>query len=122
MNVDISPDVWFQQDGATSHTSSPALEWLKSRFGDKIISQRTEFSWSVTSPDPSPLDYFLWGFIKEKVFKSNPRIILALKQLIEEVSSINQETLAKVINNFKKRIDLCIEKQGGHFKHLLKTK
>ena len=49
--------------------------------------------------------------------------IPALKQLIQEViASINQETLAKVINDFKKRIDLCIEKQGGQFEYLLKTK
>ena len=29
MNVDITPDIWFQQDGATAHTSVIARDWLK---------------------------------------------------------------------------------------------
>ena len=57
------------------------------------------------------MDYFLLRFTKQKVFKSNPRSIGALKQLIDEV-----------INNFKKQTDLCIEEQGGHFEQFLKTK
>ena len=32
------PEVWFQQDGATSHTSSRAMDWLQSHFGNNLIS------------------------------------------------------------------------------------
>ena len=34
MTDNIHPDIWFQQDGATAHTSLPAIDWLKNRFGD----------------------------------------------------------------------------------------
>ena len=96
MNVDISPDVWFQQDGATSHTSLPALEWLKTRFGDKIISHRTEFPWPARSPDLSPLDFFLWRFVKQKIFKSNPKPIPALKKLIQEMLELKLKQNSEV--------------------------
>ena len=48
MNVDITPDIWFQQDSATAHTSVIARDWLKSRFGNKVISHRTDFLNKVT--------------------------------------------------------------------------
>ena len=45
------PEVWFQQDGATSHTSSCAMDWLGNHFGNNIISHRSEFPWPPRSPD-----------------------------------------------------------------------
>ena len=39
----LHPDIWFQQDGATAHTSLKARAWLKSRFGNKVISHLTDF-------------------------------------------------------------------------------
>ena len=38
----INPDIWFQQDGATSHTSLHAQDWLKTNFRN-IISHRFDF-------------------------------------------------------------------------------
>ena len=39
---DIYPDQWYQQDGATAHTSLRAREWLTNQFGNKIISHHFE--------------------------------------------------------------------------------
>ena len=120
MADNIDPDIWFQQDGATAHTSIPAIDWLKNRFGDKIISHRTDFPWPARSPDLSPLDYFLWGYLKEKIFSMNHSTIQEMKQNIREIlSSIDQDILAAVMRNFEKRINLCIDQSGGHFEHLL---
>ena len=117
---DIYPDQWFQQDGATAHTSLRAREWLTNQFGNKIISHHMESPWSARSPDLSPLDYFLWGYVKENVFKRQPADIEILKEIVQEVvSSIDQDVLHAVMANFEKRINLCIDQQGGHFEHLL---
>lgn len=117
---DIYPDQWFQQDGATAHTSLRAREWLTNQFGNKIISHHMEFPWPARSPDLSPLDYFLWGYVKENVFKRQPADIEILKEIVQGVvSSIDQDVLRAVMANFEKRINLCIEQQGGHFEHLL---
>lgn len=120
MNVDIAPDIWFQQDGATAHTSLIARNWLKSRFGNKVISHHTDFPWPARSPDLSPLDFFLWSYVKEKVFSRRPNNINDLKIAVREaLALIDQDTLAAVAANFEKRVELCIRQRGGHFEHLV---
>ena len=41
-----------------------------------------EFPWPARSPDLSPLDYFLWGYVKEDVFKRQPADIEILKEIV----------------------------------------
>ena len=65
---DVTSETIFMQDGASSHTSRLAMDWLRNRFPNKLISLKSEFlSWPARSPDLNPLDFFLWGFMKEKI-------------------------------------------------------
>ena len=120
MDVDITPDIWFQQDDATAHTSVIGRDWLKSRFGNKVISHFTDFPW----PARSPLD-FAFGFLsielsEKKVFSTRPSSIGNLKIAIcEALALIDRDTLSEVNANFEKRVELCFKQQGGHFQHLL---
>ena len=82
MTVDIHPDICFQQDGATTHTSLHAMDWLRNRFGNNIISHRFDFQWPARSSDLSPLDYFLWGYVKQGVLKAKQNTINALQKVI----------------------------------------
>ena len=50
-------DYWWQQDGATCHTSNRSREELKKHFGNRIISKNEEIEWPARSPDLNPLDY-----------------------------------------------------------------
>ncbi len=60
--------VWYQQDGATPHTARHVLAWLEKVFGEQFVSFRTEREWPPHSPDLSPLDFFLWGYLKYRVY------------------------------------------------------
>ena len=82
---DIYPDQWFQQDGATAHTSLKAREWLTNQFGNKIISHHMEFPWPARSPDLFPLDYFQWGYVKENFFKRQPAATISTKYLTNNI-------------------------------------
>ena len=53
--------VWFQQDGASPHTTRGVLDRLHSLFPGKVLSKGGTVPWPPRSPDLSPLDYFLWG-------------------------------------------------------------
>ena len=65
-----------------------------------------EFPWPARSPDLSPLDYFLWGYVKENVFKRQSADIEILKEIVQEVvSSIDQDVQRAVMANFEKRIN-----------------
>ena len=44
---DISSESVIMQDGAPAHTSKIAMEWLKDRFPEKLISLKLEFIWPV---------------------------------------------------------------------------
>lgn len=55
--LDIS-DMWFQQDGATSHTAGTTIELLKSQFGERVISRNGPVDWPPRSCDLTPLDFF----------------------------------------------------------------
>jgi hypothetical protein len=50
---------YFQQDGATAHTSNETLELIREYYDDRIISRDR---WPPRSPDLTPLDYYLFGF------------------------------------------------------------
>lgn len=56
--LDIN-DLWFQQDGATCHTTRETLILLASHFDENIISRFGPFNWPHRSCDLTPLDYFL---------------------------------------------------------------
>ena len=113
---------WFQQDGASPHTSKLSLDWLQSaeNFGARVISLKADFEWAPHSPDLSPPDYFLWGYLKSKVYKNRPRTLSELKENIRvEMRAISPETCRKVMLNFRRRMEQCNLQNGGHFEHLL---
>ncbi|GFV05980.1 hypothetical protein TNCV_3142711 [Trichonephila clavipes] len=62
-NHDVQ-ELWFQQDGATCHTARATIDLLKDTFGDRLISRFGPVNWPPRSCDLTPLDYFLWGFVK----------------------------------------------------------
>ena len=67
----ISDDIqqeWCQQDGSTPHTAAASRLWLQQRFPGRVISLKEEVQWAPHSPDLSPLDFFLWGYLKKRVY------------------------------------------------------
>ena len=64
-SLDISSESVSMQDGAAAHTSKMAMEWLKDRLLEKLISLKSEFIWPSRSPDLNPLHFHLWGYMKD---------------------------------------------------------
>ncbi|GFV41272.1 putative transposable element [Trichonephila clavipes] len=60
--------LWFQQDGATCHTARATIELLKDTLGDRLISRFGPVNGPQRSCDLTPLDYFLWGYVKSLVY------------------------------------------------------
>jgi len=51
-------------------------------FPRRLIYLRGDVEWPARSLDLSPCDVFLWGYLKEKVFKHRPRSLEDLKERI----------------------------------------
>ena len=54
-------DQWFQQDGATPHTSNHTLDWLRERFQERLISRKCDVEWAPHSPDLNPQIFICGG-------------------------------------------------------------
>ena len=52
-------NIWFQQDGATFHTTEATLDVLRPVFEDCIIGHRADVVWPRRSCDLTP--YFICG-------------------------------------------------------------
>uniref|UniRef100_UPI00358E2E41 uncharacterized protein n=1 Tax=Myxine glutinosa TaxID=7769 RepID=UPI00358E2E41 len=117
MNRDVQ---WFQQDGATPHTANVTMEWLDHRFPDRLISRRREPELSPHSPDLNPPNFYLWGFLKDHVYENRPQSISELKVAItQKIRAIRKEECVRVIDNFARRLQVCLRRKGGHLEHLL---
>ena len=108
-------NVWFQQDGATCHTSNATMTFLRQKFPGRLISRRGDVSWPPRSPDLSPCDFFLWGYLKERVYTEKPRTLHELKEAIsEEIRRIPRAMLGSVATSFISRLHSCITADGRH--------
>lgn len=108
---------YFQQDGAPPHVARATLEFLDEYFGERLISKDR---WPSRSPDLTPLDFYLFGYLKTKIFTNRLHSIEELQEaIINEVNNINEEGLHRIFSNVKKRVNLCLDANGGHFEHLL---
>ncbi|CAJ0929999.1 unnamed protein product [Ranitomeya imitator] len=76
-------DTWFQQDGATAHTARVTMNCLRQMFPGRLISLRGDVNWPARSPDLAPCDFFLWGYLKSKVYINCPNTLEDLRNNIE---------------------------------------
>jgi hypothetical protein len=67
--------IWFQQNGATAHTARVSMEVIREMFPEQAISLHRELPWPAHSPDLSACDYFLWEYLKVKVYATRQQTI-----------------------------------------------
>uniref|UniRef100_A0A0K0ELC2 DUF4817 domain-containing protein n=1 Tax=Strongyloides stercoralis TaxID=6248 RepID=A0A0K0ELC2_STRER len=108
-------EMWFQQSGSPSHTTKETIYLLKSIFGNRLISKKCDINYPSQSPDLSAADFFLWGYLKDQVYKNRPKTIDELKDNIEEeIGYIQQDTLKKVMENVLERVKKVRELNGKY--------
>lgn len=113
-------DVWFQQDGATAHTARASMEVVRQMFPGHVISRFGDVHWPPRSPDLSICDFFLWGYLKSRVYIKKPRTLDDLKNSIrQEIEAVPNEMLENSVRNFQKRIQICMQQEGRHLKDII---
>ncbi|CAK9810854.1 Transposable element Tc3 transposase [Anthophora plagiata] len=113
-------DIFFQQDGATCHTAAETMQLFQTKFYGRVISRHGDVNWPPRSCTLTPLDFFLWGFLKGKVYANNPQTIPELKEVIgRTITEISPQMCHNVIENFNKRINVCQQGRGGHLSDIV---
>jgi hypothetical protein len=105
----------FMQDGASPHTALRVRDFLRANFGERVISRHFPWNWPARSPDLNPCDYFLWGYLKARVFMRNPHSLANLKQAIEEeINNLHPDLLALTVSSLFDRLLCILTADGGH--------
>jgi len=110
---------WFQQDGANS--TPKTNHW----HGYSSVSLT---GWSAADVTRSgrrihrtwiPPDFYLWGYLKDRVYGNKPQTIPDLKAAITAaIRAIPMEECGRVIKNFARRIQMCLQRRGAHLEHI----
>lgn len=110
----------FQQDGAPPHFAQPVRQFLDESFPQSWIGRRGHIEWPPRSPDLTPLDFFVWGYLKSKIYATQPESLDDLRnRIINECRQITPEMLRNVRERFEQNLFYCMEVNGGHFQHLI---
>lgn len=105
---------YFQQDNAPAHKSRETIAFLEQFFDTRII------NFPPRSPDLTILDYFIFPYLKNTIFKTRHHTIEELRNAImNSCADITQEILINGFESMKRRVQLCLQNNGQHFQHLL---
>ncbi|GFV51749.1 uncharacterized protein TNCV_1321051 [Trichonephila clavipes] len=111
-NHDVQ-EMWFQQDGATCHTARAIIDLLKDTFGDRLISRFGPVNWPPRSCDLTPLDYFLWGYVKSLVYADKPQTLDHLEDNIRRLLPIYDHKCWKSHRKLTPRMDYIRSSRGS---------
>ena len=68
-------------------------------------------------------DYSLWGYLKGRVYQNKSRTTDALKaNITEEIQAVTADVLARTFQNMARRVQSCLDANGGHFQHMLRCR
>lgn len=115
-------EVCFQQDGAPAHTAKLTMEFLKSQFGNNVISRNFQHEWPPRSPDLTPCDFYLWGTVKDCVFRAGQFNSVSQMQdaIIAAFNGIRLQKMEHVRNAIfavPERMQRCIQLDGAQLQH-----
>lgn len=116
-------DVWFLQDGAPAHTALETRNFLLESFGaDRLIGRFFDLSWPSRSPDLNPVDFFLWGFLRDRVFARGGFLNLhqlnaAIVEAFDWTRAHRMDAVRNAANAFLPRLQECIDNDGRQLRH-----
>ena len=112
--------------GPDPHRTQDVFQMLLENFGTRVIGlgfpdhAGDGIEWPPYSPHLNPCDFFLWGFLKDRVYRGGPETLEQLKIAIEnEINNISQVVINKVIHNFVARLHHIVVGGGSHFENIV---
>jgi len=70
--------------------------------------------WPPNLSDLNPPDYFLWTYLKERIYNNNPQTLPDLKDNIKrEIRGIPANMIGRVIDNFNVRVGAVNRQKGA---------
>ena len=98
-------NLWFQHDGAPPHKVSSVQQYLRDTFQQQIIGYGGCVEWS---PRSLALEFFLWRYIKQRVYATPPSTFQELRNRITDAcASASPTMLYSVHREVQFRLQMC---------------
>lgn len=113
-------NVIYQHDGAPAHYERRVRQYLDAMYPDGWIGRGGPVAWPARSPDLTPLDFFLWGYVKTHVYavECDTRDEM-VNRINDAFSSVTTQMLRNTRSSMLRRTALCLEHVGRHFESFL---
>ena len=110
--AEFQPWITFQQDGAIPHWVSDVRRFLDATFPSRWIGRDGPKPWPPRSPDITPLDFFLWGYVKD--FSTPASDIPNLKARITDAfATVTEDMLENTWREIDYRLDILHATRGA---------
>ena len=109
--------IWWFQDGAPSHTAVVVRRRLQELFPGLVVGIGHNIEWPPRSPDLTPLDFFLWGHIKAKVYQTPPANLQVLRRRIQDAFRElrrDRRVQRRAMDAMYQRAIRCVARNGRH--------
>lgn len=115
-------NLYLQQDGAPAHNALIIRAYLNNNFPGHWIGTNGPVRWPPRSPDLSVLDFFLWGYLENKIYSIQYQTIADLRNATERAFR-ELQTRPFIILNSLRRIrtmcETCLRHNGEQFEQYL---
>ena len=112
---EFQPWVVFQQDGAFPHWGLMVRDFLNKTFPHRLIGRTGPTPRLPRSSDITPLDLFLWVYVKDRVYRTPVRDIKTLQsQIINALATVNEEMLENTLRKIEYRLGIFRATNGAY--------
>ena len=112
-------DYPFQQDGAPPHWHCAVRTFLNEHVPNRLIGRAGQndqvfCKWPPRSPDLTVCDFFLWGYVKDRVYVPplSATVDELQERIIAAVNSVTPDMRQRVWSKLHYRIGLPSNKRG----------
>jgi len=111
---------YFQQDGAPPHFHRDVRAYLNENLPGQWRRRRGAVEFPPRSLDLTPLDFYLWGTLKDVLYRRKLATLAVLQEEIETACpAIYLDTFVNVAEAVVRRNQKCLDADDKHFEHLL---
>ncbi|GFW84315.1 uncharacterized protein TNCV_1131841 [Trichonephila clavipes] len=108
--------ITFMQDGAPPHIGLCVQQFLRQHFtNDRVNSRAFPTAWPPRTPDLNPCDFWMWGYLKNLVYRGRLITLADLKDSITlHVRSISVDQLRSAVEQTLHRLQILHLEEGNH--------
>ena len=88
---------------------------LQELFPGRVVSLGQDPEWPARSPDMTPCNFFLWGYLKERIYRVPPVSLQDLEDnIVHEINHLRDRDLVRdAVRDMISRAHRCINLNGA---------